>query len=298
MGHLYGNINNWCCKTTTYKETNAESEIFLGTIIKQIVSSSSDTSYECEHAGKKITHDGLIIPIKWQNALFNEWKERWLPKCNLDIVLCVDCSRSMAGSFENIKKFAIDIYPKLCSIYSNQLKKELWRLRIKVIAFRDYCADGSEGMHETKFYSIPDEESEFKTYINGLTPDGGCNRTENGLEAVALAMNSKWVRSGDKRHHIIIVLSNASAYALEDPKTKNKFYPQGMPANFDDLTDWWEDGQNGKMEKGAKRLLICAPDVSPWREMGMNFANAIHFPIKGGEDINFNALYFHVVNEI
>lgn len=221
-------------------------------------------------------------------------------KYNVDIVMCIDCTGSMGHLLDLVKTNALKFYPDLCKACEEK-DKNVDELRIKVIAFRDYNADGAEGMHETKFYSIPDEEGEFKAYINGLKPDGGGDEPENGLEALALAMNSDWTKGGDRRRHIIIVWSDASAHPLENPITKNSFYPAGMPANFDELTDWWEDEQGGKMNKSAKRLLIFAPDASPWTEMGLNFQNAIHFPAKAGEglnDVDYQTIMASIVQSI
>lgn len=221
-------------------------------------------------------------------------------KYSVDIVMCIDCTGSMGSLLETVKSNALKFYPDL--VKACQAKdKNIDSLRIKVIAFRDYNADGADGMHETKFYSIPEQEDTFKSYINGLVPDGGGDEPENGLEAVALAINSDWTKGGDRRRHIIIVWSDASAHPLEAELTKNSFYPAGMPANFDELTDWWEDEQGGKMNRSAKRLLIFAPDATPWTEMGLNFSNAIHFPAKAGEglsDVDYHTIIDSIVNSI
>lgn len=221
-------------------------------------------------------------------------------KYNVDIVMCIDCTGSMGDLLSTVKTNALKFYPDLKKACEEK-DKNIDQLRIKVIAFRDYNADGANGMHETKFFDIPNEEENFKSYVNDLVADGGGDEPENGLEAVALAMNSDWTKGGDRRRHIIIVWSDASAHPLESPLTKNSFYPAGMPANFDELTDWWEDEQSGKMNKSAKRLLIFAPDATPWSEMGLNFANAIHFPAKAGEglsDVDYQTILASVVNSI
>lgn len=221
-------------------------------------------------------------------------------KYNVDIVMCIDCTGSMGGLLDTVKTNALKFYPDLKNACEEK-DKNIDQLRIKVIAFRDYNADGADGMHETEFFSIPDQEAEFKNYISGLCPDGGGDEPENGLEAVAIAMNSDWTKGGDRRRHIIIVWSDASAHPLESPITKNGFYPSNMPANFNDFTDWWEDEQGGKMNKSAKRLLIFAPDATPWTEMGLNFGNAIHYPAKAGEglsDVDYKTILASIVNSI
>lgn len=221
-------------------------------------------------------------------------------KYNVDIVMCIDCTGSMGSLLSTVKTKALNFYPDLKK-KCEEKDKNIDQLRIKVIAFRDYNADGADGMNETSFFTIPDQEDAFKSYVNALVPDGGGDEPENGLEAVALAINSDWTKGGDRRRHIIVVWSDASAHPLESPITKNSFYPTGMPANFNELTDWWEDEQGGKMNKSAKRLLIFAPDATPWSEMGLNFSNAIHFPAKAGEglsDIDYKTILDSIVNSI
>lgn len=221
-------------------------------------------------------------------------------KYNVDIVMCIDCTGSMGRLLDTVKTNALKFYPDLKAACEEK-DKNVDELRIKVIAFRDYNADGADGMHETEFFNIPEKEEDFKKYIMALRPDGGGDEPENGLEAVALAMNSDWTIGGDRRRHIVIVWSDASAHPLEAPITKNSYYPAGMPENFDELTDWWEDEQGGKMNKSAKRLLIFAPDAYPWSDMGLNFQNAIHFPAKAGEglsDVDYQTILASIVNSI
>ena len=221
-------------------------------------------------------------------------------KYNVDIVMCIDCTGSMGHLLDLVKTNALKFYHDLREACAAK-DKNIDELRIKVIAFRDYNADGADGMNETKFFNIPAEDADFKAYINSLTPDGGGDEPENGLEAVALAINSDWTKGGDRRRHIIIVWSDASAHQLESTITKNSYYPSGMPANFNELTDWWEDEQGGKMNKSAKRLLIFAPDAYPWSDMGLNFQNAIHFPARAGEglsSVDYQTILNSIVNSI
>ena len=84
-------------------------------------------------------------------------------------------------------------------------------------------------------------------------------------------------------------------------KSKTEYYPQNMPSTFDELTDWWEDEQNGKMNKSAKRIIIFAPDASAWTEIGLNWSNAIHYPAKAGEglsDVDYDTILLSIVNTI
>ena len=74
-----------------------------------------------------------------------------------------------------------------------------------------------------------------------------------------------------------------------------------MPSNFDELTDWWEDEQSGKMRKAAKRLILFVPDASAWTEIGMNWSNAIHHPAKAGlglSEVDYETILAAISNSI
>ena len=155
-------------------------------------------------------------------------------------------------------------------------------------------------MADTGFLNIPDEEADFKNFVSGLHPAGGGDEPENGLEALAMAIDSDWTNGGDKRRHVVVVWSDASTHPL-GVGSENPTYPQNMPANFDELTDWWEDEQSGKMRKSAKRLVIFAPDASAWTEIGMNWTNTIHHPAKAGsglEEVDYETILSTIVNSI
>ena len=218
------------------------------------------------------------------------------PKYNVDIVMCINTTSSMGCFLDTVKFNALRFYSDLKEVFKTK-GKNVDQLRVKVIDFKDYNADGIDGMHETEFFYIPEQEDELKKYVNTLVSRGGENSLNNGLEALSLAMNSEWTTGGDKRRHIIIVWSDATAHPLESSLTKNSFYPSGMPTDFNELTDWWEEEQGGKMNKSAKRLLIFAPDATPWTEIGLNFGNAIHFPAKAGEGLS-DVDYQTILNSI
>jgi len=220
-------------------------------------------------------------------------------KYNVDIVMCIDCTGSMGDLLDTVKNNALKFYPDLCARCKDK-SKEISKLRIRAIAFRDFDCDGNAAVADTGFLNIPDEESGFKSFVNGLRPAGGGDEPENGLEALAMAIDSDWTTDGDKRRHVVVVWSDASTHPLGVGKT-NPTYPQNMPADFDELTDWWEDEQSGKMRKSAKRLVIFALDASAWTEIGMNWTNTIHHPAKAGaglEDVDYETILSTIVNSI
>jgi hypothetical protein len=179
--------------------------------------------------------------------------------------------------------------------------KNISELRIRVIGFRDFYADGERAIEDSGFFNIPDQDSDFKAFVGKLEADGGGDEPENGLEALAMAINSDWTKGGDRRRHVIVVWSDASTHPVGLEKCKNEFYPQNMPADFNELTNWWDDEQSGKMNKSAKRLIVFAPDASAWTEIGINWNNTIHHPAKAGEgleEVDYETIMATIVNSI
>ena len=219
---------------------------------------------------------------------------------NVDIVMCIDCTGSMGDLLDTVKSNALKFYPDL-KAKCDAKGKEIAELRIRVIGFRDFFADKENAIQDSGFFCIPAQEAEFKSFVNKLQPMGGGDEPENGLEALAMAINSDWTTGGDRRRHVVVVWSDASTHPVGLEKCKNEHYPQNMPADFDELTNWWDDEQGGKMQKSAKRLVLFAPDASAWSEIGINWNNAIHHTAKAGsglEDVDYDTILATIVNSI
>ena len=157
-------------------------------------------------------------------------------KYNVDIVMCIDCTGSMGDLLDTVKNNALKFYSDLCK-RCEEKGKEISELRIRAIAFRDFGCDRDAAVADTGFLNIPDEESDFKNFVSGLHPAGGGDEPENGLEALAMAIDSDWTNGGDKRRHVVVVWTDASTHPL-GVGSENPTYPQNMPSDFDELTDW------------------------------------------------------------
>lgn len=219
-------------------------------------------------------------------------------KYNVDIVFCIDVTGSMHGILETVKANALRFYPDLQKSL-NEKDKNVEELRIKVIAYRDFYADGDDAIETTEFIDIKNNAETFNSFIHSLRPDGGGDEPENGLEALALAINSDWTRNGDRQRHIIVVYSDASTHSLEknsDSKPVN--YPQEIPKDFNELTDLWE-GQ--KLSIASKRLLLFTPDSASWSDISVHWQNVIHYPSKasnGLEELTYQEIISAIVNSV
>lgn len=221
-----------------------------------------------------------------------------------DIVYCIDITGSMAPSISLVKGTARTLHRDLQEVMQTKYQRSIKQLRIKVIGFRDFYADGQYALECSDFFVLPQQTQEFENFLSGLEAKGGGDLPENSLEAIALAMKSQWCETTDdsiRKRHIIILFTDASAHPLEkaaDNKPTN--YPEGMPKDYAELIDWWT-GQgslakdnNISMNQTAKRIGIFAPEgCEPWTMIEEDFDNCLISyinPDKGGEDISTEQL--------
>ena len=113
---------------------------------------------------------------------------------NVDIALCIDVTGSMRPILDTVKNNALN----LCDDIKNTMirkGKEINKLRIRIVAFRDYDADGDEAMLVTDFFNMPEQGAIFEKCVRGLKPKGGGDIPEDGLEALAYGIKSKRMNS-------------------------------------------------------------------------------------------------------
>ena len=204
---------------------------------------------------------------------------------NVDLVFCIDCMGSMSGLLDMVKQNALSFYRDVTDAMTKK-HKFIDQLRIRIVAFRDYLADGaSNAMLVTDFFNLPEQAESFEASIRSLHADGGGDDPEDGLEALAYAIKSKWNPAGMKRRQVIVVWTDAPThplgFAAEDPG-----YPRGMPKNLDELTAWWgTPAQPGFVDSNAKRLLLYTPDLPSWNFISQNWDNVLHFPSEAGNGL-------------
>ena len=199
-------------------------------------------------------------------------------KYNVDIVMCIDATGSMGGILDTVKSNALNFYGDL--IQSMRKKgKQVNVLRIKVIAFRDYIADGENAMLATDFFRMPEERDAFRNLVNTITAQGGGDDPED------------WTRDGDKRRHVIVVWTDASTHALGFGK-RSGYYPRKMAEDFNQLSGWWD-----QMDSRAKRLLIYAPEEQSWTTISDSWDNTMHFPSVAGNGLR-EFEYDEILSEI
>lgn len=203
---------------------------------------------------------------------------------NVDLVFCIDATGSMSGVIDMVKQNAINFYSDVSKAMDEKSKK-INNLRIRIVAFRDYKADGEDAMLTTDFFTLPGDADLFKKCVSGISAFGGGDDPEDGLEALAYAMRSPWDTEGVKRRQVIVVWTDAGTHDLGFGSGAAN-YPSKMAKNFSELTNWWGDMQNnGFMDPNAKRLLIFAPNEAYWNTISDNWDNVLHYPSIAGQGL-------------
>ena len=216
----------------------------------------------------------------------------------VDIVFCIDVTGSMTPIIDAVKANALAFYD---DVQTNLVEKgkNVAQLRVRVVAFRDFVADGDAAMDESPFFALPDERGAFSEFVNGLIAQGGGDAPESGLEAVALAINSQWTTVGDRRRQVIVVWTDQPAHPL-DPANVPADLSSRIPADFNALTDAWEDEQ-GRMGTSSKRLILFAPDGPGWSDISSVWENVVHNPSQAGgglSEVDYGTIIDSIGNSV
>lgn len=225
---------------------------------------------------------------------------------NIDICLCIDKTGSMQPIIDTVRSNALNLYRDIVGALENNAEnpKHVGRLRVRVIWFGDYIADGKNAMLGSQFLTLPEDEDKFRGYVMGVRADGGGDIPEDGLEALAFAMRSPWCKDGFKRRHIIALFTDAHPHPLGYSKS-SKYYPQSMPTDFGALTAMWGDDANpGEMDSNAKRLLLFAPDTprdSYWNKIAEYWDSVVMRPAEGDrglQEVSYEAMLDTIVHSV
>lgn len=221
-------------------------------------------------------------------------------KYNVDICFCIDKTGSMGPIINTVKKNALNLYQDVLNSLISK-NKHVSQFRIRVIWFGDYIADETP-MLISKFLTMPDDLDKFETFVKSVKPDGGGDAPEDGLEALAYAIRSDWVKTGWKKRHIIALFTDAPAHELGYGRTSRRYPSRGMPEDFGKLTEMWGDvDYPGEMDNSAKRLLLFAPDESYWSTIKNNWENVVLSPAAeatGLQDIAYQYMINTIVNSV
>jgi hypothetical protein len=216
----------------------------------------------------------------------------------VDIVFCIDVTGSMHPIIDAVKANALGFYDDVQTNLTAK-GKNVAQLRVRVVAFRDFVADGDAALEESPFFTLPADRGGFSDFVNGLVAQGGGDAPESGLEAVALAINSPWTTTGDRRRQVIVVWTDQPAHPLE-PSVVPPDLTSRVPADFSALTDAWEDEQ-GLMGSSSKRLILFAPDGPGWSDISAVWENVVHNPSQAGgglSEVDYGTIIDSIGNSV
>jgi hypothetical protein len=219
-------------------------------------------------------------------------------KYSVDLIFCIDVTGSMAPILDKVKANALRFYDDVQANLTAK-GKNVDQLRVRVIGFRDFNADGAAALQEAPFFTLPDEQAAFADFVGGLVPEGGGDTPESGLEALAVAIQSPWTTTGDRRRQVIVVWTDAPAQPL-DGRAVPAPYGDKVPKDFSALTDLWENEQ-GVMGASSKRLIIFAPDGPGWTDISGVWENVVHHPSKAGDglsDVDYGTIVDSIANSV
>ena len=96
------------------------------------------------------------------------------------MVFCIDCTGSMDNIIDMVKNNALNFYNDVTETMEKK-NKHITQLRVRVVAFRDYLADGDRAMLVTDFFKLPEQAVDFETCVRSLKAEGGGDDPEDGL---------------------------------------------------------------------------------------------------------------------
>lgn len=208
-------------------------------------------------------------------------------KYKVDIVFCIDATMSMYNILDKVKAGVINFHADLLAAMEKK-NKRVDSLRVRLVVFRDYVADGNDAMQVTNFFELPAQSAEFAACVRSIVPKGGGDDPEDALEALAYAIRSPWIENdsaGSKRRQIVALWTDAPPHPLGFG-ARERNYPAGMPKTLEELSGWWGTKQApGFMEENAKRLLLYAPECDGWNKVSNNWSNSVYFPSIAGEGL-------------
>ncbi|MCR4661294.1 MAG: VWA domain-containing protein [Clostridia bacterium] len=210
---------------------------------------------------------------------------------NVDIVICIDATSSMGPCINNVRTNAKKFYQDITYVLKTKYNTEISSLRVQVIVFRDLECD-QNAIEESKFFELPSDSLDFERYLNTITPRGGGDFKESGLEAIYTAMRTKWEAKNRQDRQIICLFTDADAIDFNEKRERI-----GYPNMFDEkkfLNQWNSNvGNENTLQNHAKRLVVYAPPNSVYericKKMGCSFYNVV-IPMKGMSDISFEAI--------
>ncbi len=176
---------------------------------------------------------------------------------DVDIVMVIDNTGSMDEVHDAIKSKALTIYDALMA-RCRAIDKPLRKVRMKIISYGDF---EDSRISQSELYDLPARRRDMGKFIDGLTLTHGGDEPENSLEALSVALDTPWTKSGTERRHVVVLITDAETHPL-GVRAGEANYPAGMPADMNALRAKWDN-----LDPASRRLILFAPDHESWSEV-------------------------------
>ncbi|MCR4661296.1 MAG: VWA domain-containing protein [Clostridia bacterium] len=194
-------------------------------------------------------------------------------KRNVDIIFCIDGTGSMSPCIESIKNNAKKFYQDLANVMTEDYNSSIESLNIKVITFRDYNSDKDNCIQTSEWFDMSTtDKDKYSDYLSNIVAQGGGDDPENGLEALYLAMTTKWNCNGVKDRQIIVLFTDADAHELGQIDDDVK--PTNIATSIDELKNTWNgvrpshlDQSSFNLTRKCRRMVLYAPPGTKYEEL-------------------------------
>lgn len=206
-----------------------------------------------------------------------------------DVVMCIDATGSMGSIIETVKSNALNFYPDLKRA-ARRLGKDITGMRIRVIAFRDY--DHTQPLTSSDFFTMPDEENGFRSYVSGIWPDGGGSDVgELSLDAIREAVEGSGWSAAPRTKRVILLWTDDMAKTLSTSDA------------FDSTVRKWNSfGPAKKMILFTSEDVISTPTayVIPWSHIESKFVDAVRYTNSGSglSDLDYEEILRNISEDI
>ena len=219
---------------------------------------------------------------------------------DVDICLLIDKTGSMRPIIDTVKENALRLYDDIKEDMRSK-DKVISNLRVRVMAFGDYVADGASAFYGCDFLHMPDQAALLSQCVNSIRAGGGGDEPEDGLVALSYGIRSKWCTGNNKKRHIICLFTDASAHDLGHGSDVPG-YPASAPKSYEELMCMWGTQKfRGEMDPYAKRLLLFAPDNSYWSRIAREWNNTVFRSVTSGiglGDVSYRSMLDTIGNSI
>ncbi len=209
----------------------------------------------------------------------------------IDIVFCIDATSSMGPCIDNVRNHAKNFYRDFTTTMTKEYSTNITSLRVQIIVFRDLECD-VDALVKSEFFELPMDAPYFEDYLNRITPRGGGDYKESGLEALYTAMTTKWEAKGTNDRQVIVLFTDADAIDFGE-KSKRDGYPTVCDSDKFHLTWSAKLGNLNTIQERSKRLVMFAPAKSVYasiQSMLNRSQLSVVAPQLGMSDISFDAI--------